>query len=233
MASRYPRSYNDALDILGSRKSRKLENNTYLIRDGEKVYVRLHDTNICQYNEDGTLTLDTGGWFTVTTKSRLNQCIAPLGFSITQVKGLWYFTPAVVFGKGCRPVLHPDGTITGAYVARAEVERMKELKKNISRYVRKFGEYVSHYKVPTPSVGDCLMCQAFGGSEHLISHMEEYYFVPTLLYNALHAAGYGDVVFYLVFNQTPEERGGMASFAVDASKRALRRYINRELGIGQ
>jgi len=72
-------SYSDAqamMDTPAGRRNgyRKLENHTYLwpTRDGSYA-VRLHATDVVTIHADGTFTLDTGGWYTVTTKDRINR----------------------------------------------------------------------------------------------------------------------------------------------------------------
>lgn len=67
----------------GRGGSRKIGNNTYLELiaepndedDSGKVCVRLHQTAIVCYNQDGSINFDTGGWGTRTTMSRLNALL--------------------------------------------------------------------------------------------------------------------------------------------------------------
>lgn len=54
-------------------QSRKLGNNTYLIRDGEQLHVKLHATHILTFYPNGDIRLNTGGWNTVTTRARMNE----------------------------------------------------------------------------------------------------------------------------------------------------------------
>jgi hypothetical protein len=53
--------------------------------------VRYHNTDVVCFTAD-RIVLDTGGWFTVTTKRRMNQAakIYGLAFSVSQRKGKWY-----------------------------------------------------------------------------------------------------------------------------------------------
>lgn len=82
----------DALLSGRNRDSRKLENNTYLIRiDDKTIGVRLHNTHVVKFHKDGRIILNTGGWRTVTTKDRING-YAPV--SVFQRKYEWY----VAFG---------------------------------------------------------------------------------------------------------------------------------------
>jgi hypothetical protein len=52
--------------------SRPLQNNTRVERRGEDIAVRLHATDVVVWHPDETFELFTGGWYTVTTKDRIN-----------------------------------------------------------------------------------------------------------------------------------------------------------------
>jgi hypothetical protein len=84
---------------------RKLENNTYLeTRYPDRTYdrdltlhvetveyaVRLHDTDVVTLHPDGSYTLDSGGWRTVTTKDRINR-YAPV--RLYSDKRVWWLRP--------------------------------------------------------------------------------------------------------------------------------------------
>jgi hypothetical protein len=53
--------------------------------------VTYHDTDIAILRPDGTVTLNSGGWLTATTKKRMNQAFDNWGFTIRveQTKGEW------------------------------------------------------------------------------------------------------------------------------------------------
>lgn len=73
----YPHTFEGALAHLdGARrkgKSRPVANNTYLVRtDEDTVQLVFHNTAIVTYHRDGSQYLFTGGWWTVTTKERIN-----------------------------------------------------------------------------------------------------------------------------------------------------------------
>src|SRR5579864_7126511 len=78
-----------------NKLSRKVGNNTYLVRNsgvlGDSIHLKLHDTYIITWYADGRTELNSGGWRTVTTKARINEHLED-GFGISQVKGLWYVT---------------------------------------------------------------------------------------------------------------------------------------------
>lgn len=66
-------SFADAEDALNGRNSKKIGNNTYLKRRGDKIAVQLHNTDVVTFTQNGEYILDTGGYFSNTTKDRLNR----------------------------------------------------------------------------------------------------------------------------------------------------------------
>lgn len=54
----------------GTKRAKLLASNVYLIDDNR---VRLYDTDIITDNGDGTITLNTGGFNTMTTSKRMNE----------------------------------------------------------------------------------------------------------------------------------------------------------------
>lgn len=61
------------LKELAKTRKRKLANNTYLtIREDGGFGIKLHDTEVVIHYPDRVV-LDSGGWLTVTTKSRMNE----------------------------------------------------------------------------------------------------------------------------------------------------------------
>jgi hypothetical protein len=72
---------------LGGKDRKKIAGNTYAIKDGGDIHVKLYDTNVVTHKSDGSIKLDSGGFMTKTTKSRIND------FSDAQVyqkKGDWF-----------------------------------------------------------------------------------------------------------------------------------------------
>lgn len=70
-------------------KSKIVANNTieYIRSNGERV-IQLHHTDIVTFSTDGrSVTLDSGGWRTHTTRDRMS---AYSNVRISQVKGSWY-----------------------------------------------------------------------------------------------------------------------------------------------
>lgn len=64
---------------------------TYVIGDGDNLVVSYHGTPVVTV-ANGQVTLRNGGWFTATTKTRMNQAANQygLGFGVYQKKGVWY-----------------------------------------------------------------------------------------------------------------------------------------------
>jgi hypothetical protein len=69
------------------------KNNTAISRNADgSIVVRLHSTDVVTVATDGTVTLNTGGWNTVTTRARMNQAANEfnLGFRVFQEKHSLY-----------------------------------------------------------------------------------------------------------------------------------------------
>lgn len=64
---------------------------TNVRKDNLGLHVRYHDTDVVMVHGDGRVTLRTGGWFTATTKVRMNQAANQfgLGFQVGQKDGKW------------------------------------------------------------------------------------------------------------------------------------------------
>lgn len=61
-------------------------------RAGRLLSVTYHNTKVVTLADDGTITLDTGGYRTNTTKLRMNQAAEQfkLGYHVYQEKGDWW-----------------------------------------------------------------------------------------------------------------------------------------------
>lgn len=221
-------------------QTRKVANNTYVHRiDADTIGVRLHSTDVVKYHRDGTVTLDSGGWQTVTTKERLNAFTT---FSIGATSGTWYVTKRnpeyLRTGSGAWSawtVPYWDGmTLDPSADVAPEVPETEELKsaadketlRAISAYLRGltrdvWADVVARAEAEGTS-GDCLICQMGGAvaasdPSHLFEHLKERYYMATLARNALLETGY----------QVPYVIGH-----VDIVKRSLRRYLRAHCLIG-
>ena len=72
----------------GKSKAKKIDNNTLEIKDENKRIIRLHSTNILEF-DDNQVKLDSGGWETVTTKDRMNKYL-PNDIKVFQKDYKWY-----------------------------------------------------------------------------------------------------------------------------------------------
>lgn len=95
----------EALDAFlrqrGDYSTRKIAGNTYVRRDGTALSVQYHNTIVVTHHADGSVTLNSGGWHTPTTKERIN---AFCPWSVYQEKRVWYVSlpnnPRVPFVDG-------------------------------------------------------------------------------------------------------------------------------------
>ena len=73
---------------------------------GLKAAVRYHDTNIVEFTPD-TITLNSGGWQTATTKRRMNETASAYGldFWVSQEDFKWW----VSVGPDRKPIPFSDG----------------------------------------------------------------------------------------------------------------------------
>jgi hypothetical protein len=217
------------------KTARKIGNNTlrYQLTDGSWC-IQLHDTVIVRQYPDGDVELNSGGWQTVTTKSRMNEYMDIPGMSVWQTKGQWFVGnwngTSVPYHDGI--LVKPDGTIVGQDDAEAQAQQESELLKKIQKFMRAMSKHIDKHGIPLPNNGDCWFCLmketstgkplgdcGGGDTEHLLSHVEERYIHGSLIVNALEWAGY----------QNP---GLIIQMKLKTSiMSAVRRYLKRKLGL--
>lgn len=225
--------------------SRKVYNNTYLTFDGNIISLVLHETPIMTLYPDGDVTVCMGGWNTPTTRKRLNDYL-PYGWQIVVRNRIPYINhpwssisdPVTIpFVEGM--TLHPDGNITLPRDPYVEEEKRRQLLADIRAYAKGFAKALP---VPPPDTGDCWYCmlrikdtnvpmgESFKNTDHLISHMEHNYYVPSLLYRALEVRGYGGFYFSAAFGQKgvfdPDDKWYKKTIA-----RAITDYMCQQFGI--
>lgn len=223
-------------ETLGNRDRRKVANNTYLERRDEwSIALRLHATDVVTFRP-GTITLDSGGWRTVTTKNRMNYALP-----VFSEKGTWYVgdyrdDTRYVYSDGI--TLTENGRLVGDEAVDPSVEA-EAMKKRIAAYVKLVGETLEA-GMPVPSSGDCWYCSmrtdsgrtlgdwAGGDHSHLLDHMDEGYVVPALLANAVAEKGYMIPAVILGVSADGATMGGHYGHT-DLVKRAVRDYLKRRL----
>ena len=90
LACRYT-DFNDLVEYLGGKSSKKIGHNTFVEQIDEfTIGIKYHRTYIVKMDPTGVLTVSTGGWETSTTKERLNQFLGCRNVRIFQKKGEWY-----------------------------------------------------------------------------------------------------------------------------------------------
>lgn len=193
-------SYKQADESLQGRnyESRKLANNTYLIRGDNVFHVKLHATNVVTIHDNGLYTLDSGGWLTATTKDRINR-FSPA--RISQSKSVWYLSDGSLFNDGMK--VNGDGLPVDPVDPKEYEKQLKEIKKQAKAYAKKFVSSIEKNGINPPSSGDCWHCtmktedgqtlgDKAGDHNHIRYHIEENYYVPSLLYNAMKEGGYDE-----------------------------------------
>ena len=116
------------------------------------------------------------------------------------------------------------------------------MKQRIDKYV---DAYIAELRkgMPMPSSGDCWYCLmrdadgkvlgdlSDGGVSHLLAHMEDRYYVPSLAINALRERGYRDVgiMIHLDMNPDTNTMGKPDGTLYDNVKRDIRNYMRKRL----
>lgn len=204
------------------RKSQIIANNTLRIDYADNSQaIRLHNTDVITFNPDNSITLNSGGWRTLTTKDRISSYST---LRTRQDKGLWYvngflFYDGITFSK--------DGKLLSKE-QKPNLDKVAKLKLKISKFVGKLSEN----NLPMPSSGDCWLCsfkdkngttwgeQRGDNNDHLLQHVKEGYLHGSLLVNAMLEAGYtrpGQIGLFYHMKM------------VDAFKRSLRKYLQKRL----
>jgi hypothetical protein len=249
-------NYKEALEVLKNRTSKKLDNNTYLEkRENGNLAVKLHQTDVVTYTPKNEVILSSGGWKTPTTKDRINKFSRA---GITQKNNQWfvyvkadysnpdkpvYFeNPTMIFKDGV--IITPKNKIKGGEIATKTKEKtFNKEKKAIKTYCEAFVTALFDGKVEKPGAGDCWYCSMktddgqslgdkAGNNDHIKQHIEEGYFVPSLLFNALENIPTSRMTKGVIGSiWRKEEINGLDSAWVKKeATQNLYRYIMRKMG---
>ncbi len=114
--------------------------------------------------------------------------------------------------------------------------------KQIKKYIEGYIKALFDEKIEKPSNGDCWGClmkdvttgKTVMGTDHILSHFEEKYYVPSLLMNAIELfpvsiAAKSSIGYYLKFHD--QECKTFDDIARRQVKSSLRRYLRRQLGM--
>lgn len=191
----------------GRNGQKKLANNTYLHSVDNGIAIKLHSTDVATILPDNTFLLNSGGWRTATTKARINEYTPA---RICQKKGLWFMLDGSVFFDGI--VVDQSGYPLNPVRNDAE-ELSAKLDKMVGKYIKSFADDAVKNGLKQPSNGDCWGCLMATqeqphpmGLDHLFSHMEECYYVPSLLFNAIKQKGYiNPALIYMMTERDAKE----------------------------
>jgi len=183
--------YQEAVTLIKNRNSKKLANNTYLLKDGENFVIRLHETNIVTITPKNHYILDNGGWQTMTTKDRMNSY---LPCNIWQEKGLWYLSGSLYYNN---MELNRNGKAVKPRKPKATEKKKNKLDKSVTKYIKGFTQDIKENGLNDPSGGDCWYCMGNIGNSysHILEHIKEGYFVPSFLWNVIKSKGYNEPAF--------------------------------------
>jgi hypothetical protein len=192
--------------------------------------LKYHNTILVTISPDGTITLNSGGYRTSTTKDRINQ-FSPV--SVYQNKGIWYVgdkrnqdEPSVLFFDG---IQFRDGKCISE-IKEVDMKEVTRVKKMISNYCH----LITKDNIPLPAAGDCWYClmvtdksdgkqetlgDAWNDNSHLWSHMEEEYVFGSLLVNAMRESGYRDMQIGMHLHMK----------YVESIQRCVRKYLTKRL----
>lgn len=219
--------------LLQGRYSKKLDHNTYLIRRGDAIAIRLHETDIITYTPQSLCILHSGGWNTPTTRDRISA-YAPVRMGIRKgtpfitFNGKEYqFFDGITLDLNAGMVIDtnekPDLDAINAY--------NKELTKRVDGYVK--GLTLDTVQSCLEDMnGDCMFChllevgtgktlgEATQNTEHLWSHVNEQSYIGSLIIAAYKARGYGN---YRVVLQM--HLHSWASFGKKELHKNVKRYL--------
>lgn len=220
---------------MGDKRVKRLGNNTHAERIGidgttrHDIGIVLHSTTILTFHDDETMSIDTGGWRTVTTKDRLNGFL-PRPLRVWSEDGVWTLSrggnnPGRVSEvyDGMRFDRHGN-MVTDVLVDSGR--ELKRLKRDIGRYVKLYSDERVRELVENArehgTAGDCWGCAMVNaetgradvmGTDHLLEHVAEGYTIASLMVNALRFVSYREEQLPYVV------RHG------DIVRRAIRRYM--------
>ena len=220
------------LNELAKTRKRKLANNTYLvIRDDDGYGIRLHDTEVVIHYKD-RIVLNSGGYKTLTTKSRMNDYST---HTIYQKNHVWYVDNEIPFKDGI--TLYNNGTIKGQ---GKDPKETIALTKRVKQYSKDYAKEFMKGNIPKPSNGDCWGClfhkdgKPTIAKDHIFSHLEDKYYVPSMLYNMFDSgclSQYAKGVICEVWNGKPINDLYSLEFVEEQIQKAIYKFCARDLGI--
>ncbi len=236
----------------------RLDRNTYMewSPKGDKgIDIWLHSTIIVHFNPDGTTVYNSGGWRTDTTRRRMEEYGLPNVTLSVKNHQMLLTVRGNLRKDGTRTsktVAFEDGIVVGkrggltipSGGSKREAKKQAKTRKMVKKYCDDYIAALSDGKVPAPGLGDCMMCGfkdkdgvTMGdhwGHAHLIKHIKEKYYVPSLLANAIKEdRGLPPIATMgLSYWWAGEEQAKtFCSFALQPLKKSLRKYLHKRLDL--
>ncbi len=252
------KNYAEAKQFLGNKRERPYAHNTrimwedsYGAPDYDSIKATYHGHIVARFYVGYTV-YSSCGWMTPTTKLRLNWFL-PKRFSLWQEKGIWYLnkrrlwddpetfdTGHWIFKDGL--VIDNHDRVSNAGDVKEAEEKIK-LSKRINQYADGYVKAFLKGKVPEPSRGDCWGCcmkdvktgQEVMGNDHLLSHIKEKYYVPSLLVNAIKQFPVCEMAMWVIGERWQEDSNEKTKFCNDVFaeqvKSSIVRYMKLRLEI--
>lgn len=243
-------SYADADTFLYTRGKpvprKKVANHTYLVRDDHKIHVLLHRTYVLTYTPD-TIVINTGGWLTVTTKARINDCL-PRGYVVYSDKGTWYLSEGWMhtsvrhwrYTDGITMLerngsWHPvESTMLPDEKGHQDDRHNAAMRKLIGQYLKDFERIDAERQARLTTQGTCTLCRGaewpvVNGRSRIITYGDQMDDTQHLIDHMLDR--------YLPDGLVPAaltEKGYLEhpNHGVATIKRALRSYLSSRLFVG-
>ena len=230
-----------------NKDSKKVDNNTYWVRNGVDLCLKLHETNVVTLEPDGSIVLNSGGWKTPATKDRINN-VVPRELMIYQNKSVWY-VGQYIFEDGMR--MDASGKIHATLASEAKEKSSDKWVKKVNDFAKEIVARAFDGRMPAPSGGDCWYClmqtkegktmgDAFNDSGHIVDHIKEKYYVPSLFWNAMKenqdylstiARHCLAVINERQHNGSSEHKLMMEDTCKDQCYKAMRKYLRKRLSI--
>lgn len=226
----------------------------YILVNGTTVY-RLHQTDIIKVLKNGTVVLNTDGYMTVTTASRMREIFSLLHLSYRtwSERGVWKFKIVQGYPDGWQKgaVDFVDGmmvTKKGKVILPGPAVAMQKMRVRVQAKIRKYCDLLAK-KLATgwmvPDAGDCMHCQmhtdegrslgdASRDVDHLIGHLKAGYLMGSLLWNAYKDAfGERDPNFRFAVDGNADSTGKFTSppgkSGVQSAKKFVKKYLEKRL----
>ena len=212
----------------GITTSKKIGNNTFEVNynNGDRV-IRLHNTNIITFKNDGSIILNSGGWKTLTTKDRINNFS---GLTICQKAYNWY---VIIKNDYNNLIAFYDGMTFNSNLELITDNKTIDLKKQnkTKNQIKKYVSLIDKMEtLPFPNNGDCFYCSMkeiktnrplgdLTKSDHLNHHIKEGYLHGSILINAMRESGYTDDQIGIHYQMNYK----------DTFKRSLYKYLFKRL----